>query len=179
MEAVREQSEGVGVTLEVRQVLPHLRRHTFLQRQSAALAKERLYSLLARVSERRIAHVVRQTRRAHDGAQLLEERTREFGVHTLQRTRHVIAQRHAHARHFERVSEAVVNEDAAWQRKHLCLVLHTTERSREDKAVVVAFELRAVVVALGVAQLLSESLVRYELLPIHCHNRFVLFIAQN
>ena len=100
-------------------------------------------------------------------------------VHTLQRTRHVAAQRHAHARHFERVSEAVVNEDAAWQRKHLCLVLHTTERSREDKAVVVAFELRTVVVTFGVAQLLSESLVRYELLPIHCHNRFVLFIAQN
>ena len=180
VEAVREQSEGVGVTLEVREVLPHLRRHTRLQRQSPTLAKERLYSLLAGVTERRIAHVVRQTRRAHDGAKLLEERTREFGTNTLQGSRHVVAKRHAHTRHFERVSQSVVHEDAARQREHLCLVLHAAEGRREDKAVVVALELRAVVVALRVAQLLSETLVRYELLPVHCHSGFVLsFIAQN
>ena len=113
VEAVREQSEGVGVTLEVREVLPHLRRHTRLQRQSPTLAEERLYSLLAGVTERRIAHVVRQTRRANDGAKLLEERTREFGTNTLQGSRHVVAKRHAHARHFERVSQSVVHEDAA------------------------------------------------------------------
>jgi hypothetical protein len=52
-----------------------------------------------------------------------------------------------------------VYEDAARKRKHLCLVLKTTERGREDQTVIIAFELRAVIVALWMAVLLPQSLI--------------------
>ena len=68
--------------------------------------------------------------------------------------RHVVAERHAHGGHFERVGEAVVHEDAARQGEHLRLVLQAAEGCREDETVVIALELRAVVVALQVAVLL-------------------------
>ena len=63
--------------------------------------------------------------------------------------------------------EAVVDKDASRQGKHLCLVLQTTERSRENQAIVIALELCAIIVALRVAMLLSEALIGYQLLPIH------------
>ena len=65
------------------------------------------------------------------------------------------------------MGEAVVHEDAAWQREHLRLVLQTTERGREDQTVIVALELRAVIVALRVTMFLPETLIGYQLLPIH------------
>ena len=80
---------------------------------------------------------------------------------------HIVAQGHAHTGHLERVGEAVVDEDAAGQREHLSLVLQPAERSRENQSVVVALELRPVVVALGVAMFLSEPLVGNELKPVH------------
>ena len=63
--------------------------------------------------------------------------------------------------------EAVVNKDASRQGKHLSLVLQTTERSRENQTIVIALELCAIIVALRVAMLLPEALIRYQLLPIH------------
>ena len=65
--------------------------------------------------------------------------------------------------------QPVVHEDAAGQGEHLRLVLQPAEGGRENKPVIVAFELRTVVVSLGVPMLLSEPFVAYQLLPIH-HN---------
>jgi hypothetical protein len=52
-----------------------------------------------------------------------------------------------------------MHEDASRQGEYLSLVLKPTEGSGENQAVIVAFELRSVVVALGVAMLLSETLI--------------------
>jgi hypothetical protein len=52
-----------------------------------------------------------------------------------------------------------MHEDASRQGEYLGLVLKPTEGSGENQAVIVAFELRSVVVALGVAMLLSETLI--------------------
>jgi hypothetical protein len=60
-----------------------------------------------------------------------------------------------------------VHEDAAWQRKYLCLVLHAPEWGREDKAVVVALEFGAVVAMQTVIVFLAETLIGDELKPVH------------
>jgi hypothetical protein len=65
------------------------------------------------------------------------------------------------------VRQAVVDEDAAWEREYLSLVLQTTEWSREDESVVIALEFRAVVLALDVKMLLAETYVGNELMPVH------------
>ena len=167
MEAVGEEAEGVGVTLEMHEVVPQLLADSATQLLALALAEERLDGFLAGMAERRIAHVVRQASRAHDGAYLLEQRALQFRMLHLQLPRHVRAQRHAHTCHLQRVSQAVVYEDAARKRKHLRLVLHTAERRREDKAVIVALEFRAVVVAHGMVIFLPKALIGNELLPVH------------
>ena len=130
---------------------------------SGSFGEVGLDGFLATVAEGRVAHVVGQTGRRDDGAYLLEERAGEFGMAVAEDAPHVVAERHAHAGHLQGMGEAVVNEDAARQGEHLCLVLQPAEGSREDEAVVVALELRSVVVALGVAILLPESLVGNEL----------------
>ena len=62
-------------------------------------------------------------------------------MHGSEASRYVVAERHAHARHFEAVGQAVVHEDASRQREHLGLVLQPAERCREYQAVVVALKL--------------------------------------
>ena len=73
--------------------------------------------------------------------------------------------------------EAVVDEDASRQWKHLSLVLQTAKRSRENQSVVVAFKLRPFVFSVRMKILLSEPFVRYKLLPIHHTNAKVRFFC--
>ena len=63
-----------------------------------------------------------------------------------------------------------MHKHTAWEGEHLCLVLHASEWSRENQAVVITLEFGAVVVALGVMILLSESLIGYKLFPVHIQN---------
>ena len=111
------------------------------------------------MTEGRIAQVVCQTGCAHDGSYLFEERILQFRTLLDDAAGDVVAQRHAHARYFQAVGEAVVYEDAARQREYLRLVLQPAECRREDEAVVIALEFRAIVVAFGMLMLLSEALV--------------------
>jgi hypothetical protein len=60
-----------------------------------------------------------------------------------------------------------MNKYGTRQREYLCLVLQSAEGCRKYQTVVVAFELRPIVITLWVAMLLSEALIRYQLLPIH------------
>lgn len=110
-----------------------------------------------------------QTGRGHNLSDLGKERVFQFRMPTDEYFRHIIAQGHADTRHFQGVGEAVVYKDTSRQGEHLCLVLQTTERGRENESVVVAFELRPVIVPLRMFVLLSEPFVGYKLLPIH-HN---------
>ena len=80
-------------------------------------------------------------------------------MNSLQPVDDIVTERHAHTGHLQRVCEPVVHEDAARQGEYLCLVLQSAERSRENQTVVVAFELRPVVMSLGMPILLPESLV--------------------
>ena len=121
----------------------------------------------------RIAQVVCQTGCTHDGSYLFEEGILQFRTLLDDAAGDVVAQRHAHARYFQAVGEAVVYEDAARKRKHLRLVLHTAERRREDKAVIVALEFRAVVVAHGMVIFLPKALIGNELLPVHVSFLFI------
>lgn len=166
-EAVSKQAECVGVTLKVSDVVPQFGAQPVFEISPLALGEERLNGLLAGVSERRVAHVVRQACRAYYGADLREQRVGQLGPCLHNAVSHVVAERHAHACHLQTVSEAVMYENAARQREHLSLVLHAAERRREYQPVVVALKLRAVVVPYGVARLLSESFVRYKLFPVH------------
>lgn len=159
VETVCEQSEGVGVALEVGDVVPESFSYAFLQVGSCTLGEEGLYGFLAAVPEWRVAHVVCQACRADDGSYLFERCSAQFGMLLAQLRRHVIAQRHAYRGHLQRVGEAVVHEDGTGKGKHLRLVLHASERCGENKAVVVAFKLRPVVMTFGVLELLAKPFI--------------------
>ena len=166
---MREQTEGIGVALEVGKVVPEDRRHFTLKICTSAFEEIGLHGLLAAMAERRIAQVVGKAGGRHNLSDLLEQRILKFWVALGEYPGYIIAQRHAHTGYLQRVGEAVVDEDAAREGEHLCLVLQTTERSGENQTVVVAFKLRTIVVALGVAVFLPKALIGYQLLPIH-HN---------
>ena len=164
---MRQDSEAVGITLEMGDVVPELGRNFIFQSLSGTLAEESLDGFFSRMTEGRIAQIVRQAGCTHDGSDFLEERILQIRALLDDVAGDIVAQRHTHTCHFQAVSETVVYEDAARQRENLRLVLQPAESRREDQTVVIALELRAVIVALGVLMLLSESLVRYELGPFH------------
>ena len=58
-------------------------------------------------------------------------------------------------------------KDAPRQGEYLCLILQSAKWSRENQSVIVALKLCSVVVALRMTVLLSQSLIRYQLFPIH------------
>ncbi len=159
LETMGKYAESIGVTLEMGKVLPESGRHLRLQCLAGSLREEGLYGFLAGMAKRRVAQVVCQTGSTHDGPYLLKERIFQFGTLLHNTFRHVVTQGHAHARHLQTVGKPVVYEDAAWQRKHLRLVLQTAEGRGEDETVVVAFELGAVVVPLSMLVFLAEALV--------------------
>ena len=64
-ELMCQQSEGIGVTLEVRDVIPERCRHPLPQVVALTLGEESLYSLLAGVPEGWVAQVVSQAGRGH------------------------------------------------------------------------------------------------------------------
>ena len=79
-ELMGEQTEGVGIALEVDEVAPELRTDLALQLVAVALSEECLDGLLTTMSERRIAQVVSQTSRSYNLSDLLEEGIPEFRV---------------------------------------------------------------------------------------------------
>ena len=63
--------------------------------------------------------------------------------------------------------QSVVDEYTTGKREYLGFVLQTAEGSREDKAVIVTLEFRAVFMAFLVKLFQSEAFGRYERIPIH------------
>lgn len=111
------------------------------------------------MTERRIAQVVCQTGRRYDGPRFGQMTVGQFGMFLYQGARHVVAERTSHAGNFQAVGQSVVYEYAAGERKHLCFVLQPPERCGEDKAVVIALEFRAVILAYLMIFLQSEAFV--------------------
>jgi hypothetical protein len=60
-----------------------------------------------------------------------------------------------------------VDEDASGQRKNLGFILQAAERCGENQAVVVALKLGSVFFPDFMQSFQSETLVRYELFPVH------------
>ena len=155
---MRDESEGIGIALEMRDILPEVAVEHWLEFLSLAFCEEGLKGFLARMAEWRITHVVSQTGGGDDSAKFLDEGAGEFGIATDDILGNIVSEGHTDACHLEGVREAVVYEYASRQREYLCLVLHTTEWSREYQSVVVALELRTVIVPLEMSVLLSETL---------------------
>ena len=62
-----------------------------------------------------------------------------------------------------------MHENTARKGEHLGLVLQSPEGGRKDQSVIVTLELRPVIMTFWMTVFLTESLVGYQLLPIH-HN---------
>ena len=90
---MREQTEGVGVALEVGDVVPEAAAHILLQTGSRPFDEECLDGLLAAVTERRIPHVVRIAGCLYDRADLFEEPPAQLRMDFRQFPCYVIAQR--------------------------------------------------------------------------------------
>ena len=164
---VGEQAKSIGIALEMRDVVPESLAHLAAQTAALVFGEIGLDGLFARVPEGRVAHVVGQSGRLHDGANLLEQRAPQFGVPLDEPRGHVVAQRLAQRRHLQGVCQPVVHKHAARQREHLGLVLQPPERGRIDEPVAVALELGAVVMAQRMRVFLSEPPVGDELFPVH------------
>ena len=123
VELMGEQSERIGVPFEVRNVLPERLAEPLLEASPFAFGEECLNGFLATVAERRVPHVVGETRRMHDGADFLEVRVLQLGMTGDQDAGDIAAERHSQRRHLQAVGQPVVDEDAARKREHLRLVL--------------------------------------------------------
>ena len=64
------------------------------------------------------------------------------------------------------MSETIVNKHGTGQGEYLCLILQTAKRGRKYQTIIIALELGTVIMALCMAQFLSESLAAYEGLPV-------------
>ena len=93
LKLVSKQAEGVGIALEVGDVIPEARAHLFLQVAARSFCEETLYRLLATMSERRIAHIVGKSCSLHYRTYLLEECPAEVWVSIREDACHVVAQR--------------------------------------------------------------------------------------
>ena len=169
VEMVREQAEGIGVAVEARNVVPLTGREveSVFHLCAAPLRKEAANGALARVTERRVAHIVGEAGGRNHCAELAPKFIGIIRITLFQNIGDISAQRAPHARHFEAVRQAVVHEYAARQGKHLRLVLHAPEGGREDKAVVVALKFRAPLRGGALRARLAPAFRRNELLPIH------------
>ena len=164
-----EQSESIGVALEVGQVVPFALAQVLSEPQSGPFAEVGLYGFLARVAKRRIAQVVGQAGCRHDVAEIVErvEHFGRVGIARAQAYGHLVGKRASYTRHLEAVGQTVVYKYAAGEGEDLCLVLQTAEGRGKHEPVKVALK----VVArsrLGVVVMFKpKPFVGNQLVPFH------------
>ena len=169
---MREQAEGIGVAVEVGDVVPGGFGELVAEFLPRPLREEGANGLFAGVTEGGIAHVVRQTGCRHDGTDAFEGGAVGGVVLSFQSARDVGTQGAAHARNFEGVRETVVDKNATREGKHLRLVLHAPKGRGKDEPVVVALEFCALFGGMFVAIFFAQAAGRDELVPIHgCKSR--------
>lgn len=88
---VGEESESIGVTLKVGDVVPKGRGDPPTKEVAAVFCKEGLDSFLSGVSKGRVAHIVSQTCCLHDGANFFEERTLQLRMFDDEPSGHIVA----------------------------------------------------------------------------------------
>ena len=165
-----EQTESIGVALEMGQIGPLSRSQLRLKLTPGALAEKCRYGLFARMAERRIAKVMSQTSGGNDLPDSVD--LPRPGLRAMTLAEHdggLGGERAAHTGHFDRMRQSVVHEDAARKRKHLRLVLQTPEWRRKHQPVIVALEVAAHSAARIVIVFKPEALVAYQAVPVHFH----------
>ena len=143
MELVGEEAEGVGITIEMGDVVPHFDGELFAKIKSLALSKEGTDGGFSFVSEGGIAQIVCQTGGTDDGTDAFECDYVFSAVAWDKQARHVSSQGASYAGNFEGMSETVVHKYASREGENLGLVLQPTEGGRKDESVVVALKLCA------------------------------------
>ena len=97
--------------------------------------------------KRRVAYVVRQASRLHDGAELVLVNV--LGQILLDQVENGDSKASAHARDFDAVREAAVHVVVHREGMYLSLAAQAAKSGRKDNAVVIAMVIRAVRVAIG------------------------------
>ena len=159
VKTVSQQTKRIGVALKRHKVGPLLVGEQLTHTLTFALGEICADGFLAGVTERRVAHIMRQACRRHNTAYLLKGRTR-VGVFLPQTPCHFAAQRTPDGTHLQRMSKPVVHEDTPRQRKYLRLVLKPAKRRRENQTVIVALKLRTHVLFVRMVLLKTQSLSR-------------------
>ena len=96
---MRQQAEGIGIALEVGEVVPENGTHLALKVCASTFEEISLHGLLTTMSERRIAKVVSQTGCSHDLPNLLKHGVLQFWMLLRELLGHIATQRHAYAGH--------------------------------------------------------------------------------
>ena len=143
MELVSEEAEGVGITIEMGDVIPHFDGELFAKIKSLALSKEGTNGGFSFVSEGGIAQIVCQTGGTDDGTDAFECDYVFSAVAWDEQARYVSSQGASYAGNFEGMRETVVHKYASGKGENLGLVLQPTEGGRKDESVVVALKLSA------------------------------------
>ena len=94
-----QQTEGIGIALEVGEVVPEDGTHLALKVGTSALEEIGLHGLFATMTKGRIAQIVSQAGCRHDLSDFLEHGVLQFRVLQRQLLGHIATQRHAHAGH--------------------------------------------------------------------------------
>jgi len=117
-----------------------------------------------------------QTSGRNDGA-YFGKKDNIIAIFFYQFFRDNIAYGAAHARDFKAVCETVMNKYVSRQGKYLCLVLQSSEWSREDKPVIIALKFSAVMLFVIVIMLKSKTFRGEQIFPIHhnCKNKYENF----
>ena len=139
------------------------------------------------MSERRITHVVGKACCGNNCSDFSKMSLGKFGTFLYYFISNVTSERHSDTSNFKTVCKTVMNENTAGQREYLGLVLHSAKRGRKYQTVIVATELRSVVMTLSMSVFLTKTLVSYKKFPIHhiAHKNNVkiykttLFVIQN
>ena len=121
--------------------------------------KKSANGILARMAKRRIAQIVRQASGCHYRTDVVDIDW-QMAVFVVQQTGNVHRYRPPYTRHFEAVGQTIMHKHTARQREYLCLVLQTSKWRRKNQTVVVPLKFGAVVVALVVVLLHTETLSR-------------------
>jgi hypothetical protein len=172
-----KQTEGIGISLKVNQVLPLAMVQTVtgiltditLQETTLALAEVRSNGLLATVSERGITQVMCQTSSADDATQLRQMCLSQFGMALQEQTAYVITQATSHTAHLQTVCQTVMNKDTARKGKYLRLILQTPEWGRENQAVIITLKFRSVIPTVR-HTLLPQPFIGKQPIPVHHHH---------
>ena len=123
-----EQSERVGVPLEMHQIGPAFGGKLLLQRSARTFGKEGGDGRLARMTEGGITQIVGKASRRHNLAYRIERGTGGgISVPRTQSRCHLIGHRPPHTGHLHAVGEPVVHKHTAREREHLGLVLEPAE----------------------------------------------------